>query len=124
MIKPHFYIFYKFYPQKITNFMKVNIESLHFKADDGLVLFINEKIEKLKEHNNQIISSDVILRLGKRPENKIVEIKLNCDGCNFYAKKTSETFEKTTDMVIEALRRQLRKYKTKTIVKKRKIKGV
>ena len=99
--------------------MNLNIESVHFKADKKLILLINEKIDKLKEHH-QIINTDVILKIGTKPENKIVEIKLSCDGCSFYAKKNSETFEQSMDMVTEALRRQLRKKKTRLLDKKRK----
>ena len=109
---------------KIKSFdMKVNIESPHFKVDNKLVLLINEKINKLIEHHSQLIlNGDVILRIGDYPENKIVEIKLNCEGCNFIAKKNSETFEQSLDMVVEALRRQLRKKKTKTITRYRNVK--
>lgn len=94
--------------------MKLNVQSIHFKADTKLLELIDEKVNKLKEHHNEIINSDVILKLdSKQPSNKVVEIKLHCNGCNFYAKKISSSFEKATDMVVEALRRQLRKHKTK-----------
>ena len=102
--------------------MKLNIESPHFKVDNKLTLLINDKIAKLIEHHSQILNGDVTLKLGVYPENKIVEIKLNCEGCNFIAKKNSETFEQSLDMVVEALRRQLRKKKTKTITRYRNTK--
>ena len=101
--------------------MLTNIESIHFKVGSKLTVLINEKINKLKEHN-QILNSDVILTLGNKPDNKIVEIKLNCEGCSFVSKKQSKTFEQSLDMVIEALRRQLRKQKTKTILRYRNTK--
>lgn len=93
-------------------FMKLNVESIHFKADRVLLSFIDDKINKLKEHHEEIINGDVILKLDSK-HNKVVEIKLHCNGCYFYAKKISDTFEKSTDQVVEALRRQLRKHRTK-----------
>lgn len=92
--------------------MKLNVESVHFKADTKLLDFITEKVSKLKEHHDEIINGDVILKLDSK-HNKVVELKLYCNGCDFYAKKISGTFEKSTDMATEALRRQLRKHKTK-----------
>lgn len=104
--------------------MKVNVESVRFKIDSGLETLINEKIQKLTEHHNNILNGDVILKLGTKPENKIVEIKLHCEGCSFISKKQSETFEHALDMTIEALRRQLRKRKTKTVLRYRNKKEV
>ena len=98
--------------------MKINIESIHFKIDKKLELLINEKINKLTEHHT-ILNSDVILKIGTKPQNKIIEVKLNCQGCNFHSEKNSETFEHSITMVTEALRRQLQKHKTKTILKNR-----
>ena len=99
--------------------MKVNIESVHFRTGKKLVLFINERIEKLVEHHQKILNIDVVLELGNKPDNKIVEIKLNYEGRLLYAKKQSDTFEKSVDLAVEALRRQLRKKKTITRRKKR-----
>jgi len=47
------------------------------------------------------------------PENKVAEIRLFIPGNDLYAKKQSKTFEESTDSVVEALRRQLSKYKDK-----------
>ncbi|MEM8969822.1 MAG: HPF/RaiA family ribosome-associated protein, partial [Bacteroidota bacterium] len=43
----------------------------------------------------------------------IVEIKLNIPGNQLFAKEQSESFEAATDQAVDALRRQLRKYKEK-----------
>jgi putative sigma-54 modulation protein len=95
--------------------MKVNINSVHFKADKKLLDFINEKVEKLTSMYNGVIGSDVILKLenSDTPENKVAEIRLFIKGNDLYAKKQSKTFEEAADTAIEALRRQLTKYKDK-----------
>ena len=58
--------------------MKVNINSVHFKADKKLLDFINEKVEKLTSMYNGVIGSDVILKVenSDTPENKVAEIRL------------------------------------------------
>jgi putative sigma-54 modulation protein len=95
--------------------MKVTINSVHFKADKKLLDFVNEKVEKLANMYNGVIGSDVTLKLEntETPENKVAEIRLFIPGNDLYAKKQSKTFEESTDSVVEALRRQLSKYKDK-----------
>jgi putative sigma-54 modulation protein len=95
--------------------MKVNINSVHFKADKKLLDFVNERVEKLSSMYNGVIGSDVILKLENTdtPDNKVAEIRLFIKGNDLYAKKQSKTFEEATDTAVEALRRQLTKYKDK-----------
>ncbi len=95
--------------------MNVNINSVHFKADQKLLDFISERVDKLSGIYNGVIGSDVILKLEntESPENKIAEIRLFIKGNDLYAKKQSKTFEEATDSAIEALKRQLTKYKDK-----------
>lgn len=95
--------------------MRVNINSVHFKADRKLETFIQQKIDKLTSHYDEIIGGDVNLKLDNNgePENKIAEIKLLLKGNDLYAKKQSKSFEEATDTAVEALRKQLRKHKEK-----------
>jgi len=99
--------------------MRVNINSVHFKADRKLVTFINEKMEKLTQFYDGIIGSEVSLKLDNNngSENKISEIRLVIPGQDLYARKQAKTFEESTDSAIEALRTQLIKYKEKKMKK-------
>jgi putative sigma-54 modulation protein len=95
--------------------MQVKIQSVHFIADNKLEMFIEDKISKLNNHYDQIIGSDVILRLEKSAtrENKIAEIKLKIPGNDLFAKKQSKTFEEATDLAVDALKRQISKRKVR-----------
>ncbi len=95
--------------------MQIDIRSIHFKADRKLEAFIKEKIEKLSQFYDGVIASEVALKLDNNDsqDNKVTEIKLNVRGNDLYAKKQSKTFEESTDNAVEALRRQLIKYKEK-----------
>ena len=95
--------------------MKITINSVHFKADKRLVDFINEKVEKLTTVYNGVIGSEVILKVEntESPDNKIAEIRLFIKGNDLYAKKQTKTFEESVDSAVEALKRQLSKYKDK-----------
>lgn len=95
--------------------MKVKIQSVHFDADQKLESFIHNKLEKLISRNQNIVVADVTLRLDKAEsvDNKIAEIRLEVPGNNLFAKKQSKSFEEAADTAVEALNRQLVRYKEK-----------
>ena len=95
--------------------MKVKVNAIHFAADQKLEDFIQKKVDKLVAYNDSIIEGEVFLRLDKTDsdDNKVTEMKLRVPGKELFAKKQSKSFEQATDEVVEALRRQLKKYKEK-----------
>ncbi len=95
--------------------MKININSVHFKTDTKLDLFITDKLQKLANVHNDLIGSEVTLKLanGVIPDNKVIEIRLVVKGSDLFAKKQSKSFEEATDMAIDALKKQLNKHKEK-----------
>ncbi|MEE4255820.1 MAG: ribosome-associated translation inhibitor RaiA [Bacteroidales bacterium] len=95
--------------------MKVNINSVHFKVDKKLVQFIEQKVDKLSQYYDDIISSDVSLKVSNKSdrENKIAEIRVNIKGSDLFAKKQCDTFEEATDQAVDALKRQITKHKAK-----------
>ena len=95
--------------------MKIKVQSIHFNADKKLLQFVEEKVDKLFLFYDQIIDSEVFLRLDKSEtaENKIAEIKISTPGKTLFAKEQCKTFEEATDIAVEALRRQITKHKEK-----------
>jgi putative sigma-54 modulation protein len=95
--------------------MKLKVQSIHFDADQKLLAFVEEKIEKLTHFYEDIIDGEVFLRLDKssEKENKIAEIKLNTPGKTMFASEQCRSFEEATDNAVDALRRQITKYKEK-----------
>ena len=95
--------------------MKVNINSVHFKADKKLITFIENKVDKLSNYYDGIIGSDVSLKVSNQNdrENKITEIPLIIKGYDMFASKQSNSFEESTDLAVDALKKQLTKHKEK-----------
>ncbi|UCG27477.1 MAG: ribosome-associated translation inhibitor RaiA [Bacteroidales bacterium] len=95
--------------------MNIQIHSVRFDADAKLLEFINTKIKKLLQYNDDLIGAEVFLRLDKSQdtENKIAEIKLDIPRNPLFAKKQSKTFEEATDTAIDALKKQITKRKGK-----------
>lgn len=95
--------------------MQINVHSIQFKADVKLVNFIEARLQKLEQFHDKLIDANVYLKVEKNNErgNKIAEIKLNMPGKEVFAKRQAASFEKATDDVVEALRRQIKKTKEK-----------
>jgi len=95
--------------------MKLQIHSIHFDADSGLLDFVQKRVDKLETFFDRIISGEVYLRLEKNEakENKIVEIKLFLPGDSIFAKEQDASFEAAADEAVESLKRQIKKYKEK-----------
>lgn len=99
--------------------MTTRVHSVHFTADIKLVNFVNKKVEKLKVFFDHIVSSEVFLRLDKSNEkgNKIAEVRVFLPGKELFAKKQATTFEEASDLAVEALRIQVKRYKGKVVYK-------
>ncbi len=95
--------------------MTVQIQSVHFDADQKLLDFVEERIDKLTHFYDGIISSDVTLRIdnSSNADNKIAEIKVHIAGNDLFAKKQCKSFEEAVDTSIEALKAQVKKHKEK-----------
>ena len=96
--------------------MEVKINSVHFNADERLVEFVNKKVSKLDTFFDGIIKVEVTLKVAK-PEaanNKVAELKLSIPATDYlFAKKQANSFEEGIDLAIEAIKKQLGKYKEK-----------
>ena len=95
--------------------MEIRIQAIKFTATEKLEAYIDKKLQKLTKANEDIVFIDVFLKVTKpeAADNKEVEIKIQTKSGDFYASKTSDTFEESTDLVIDALEKQLAKHKEK-----------
>lgn len=97
--------------------MDVKVNSVNFTADQKLINFVNDKVNKLQLFFDNIVSAEVFLRVDKdqEKENKLAEIKILLPGKELFAKKQCRTFEEAADLAAEALRRQVKKHKGKLV---------
>jgi len=99
--------------------MKVNVQSIHFRADAKLVEFIEKKLMRLNRYldKNRIVEAEVSLKLqdtGSQINDKIIEIKLQVPGGWMIDKKTGRTFEAAVTASAETLKRQLLRHKDRS----------
>jgi len=95
--------------------MEIRTQAVNFDADNKLIEFIDKKLGKLDTFYDNIVSTDVSLKLEKtgQVQDKVAEIKLKVPGSTLVAKETSKSFEESIDLGASSLRRQLIKYKDK-----------
>ncbi len=92
--------------------MKLQMHSLKFNADQKLLDYVQKKVNKLDNHYDRVVDAEVTLRINNEGnKNKTVEIKLNVPGNQVFSREQSTTFEKATDQAVDALIRQLDKFK-------------
>ncbi|MGN6534054.1 MAG: HPF/RaiA family ribosome-associated protein [Ginsengibacter sp.] len=93
--------------------MKINLQTLKFKAKQELIDFVNEKVGKLSRFDDKIISADVTLSLEGAAvvENKICDIRLIVPGNDDFVKKNAESFEEAIQNCVDALQKILQRKK-------------
>ena len=95
--------------------MEIFIRSIHFDATEKLQAFINKKVEKLEKSYDEIQKVEVQLKVEKPASalNKTTSINIVVPGTTLFVEKTSDTFEESVDMCLDAVKVQLAKYKEK-----------
>lgn len=95
--------------------MEVRIQSIHFDASEQLQSFIQKKTAKLEKYYDDIKKVEVSLKVVKpeTAENKEAGVKVLVPNGELYASKICDTFEEAIDVCVEALEKQLVKYKEK-----------
>ena len=95
--------------------MNVQIQSVKFDADKKLIEFVENKMSKLERFADCATGAEVILKLDKDFEkgNKVATITLHMPGEDLVACHQSKAFEEAVDEAIDALKRQLDKFKAK-----------
>ena len=95
--------------------MNANIHSVGFTADTKLEEYIIKKLDKLDVVYDKIIHADVYLKLDSHDhvKDKKVEIKINIPGATLFSEEISKSFEESTDLALESIKRQVSKRKEK-----------
>lgn len=97
--------------------MDVIIQSLGFKAGEGLEGYIREKLNKLTP-DDHIVRANVTLYVGaeKNIRDTFCEIRLEVPGNDLFVKESAkDDFEQAVDSTVNKLQNMLRKSKEKQV---------
>ena len=95
--------------------MTVNIDQDHVTISPALANHIEEKVNELANYLKEIIQADVILKEDKNDheEDRIVEIRLKVPNTVLFASGKGKNFKSATSDSMQALVRQIKKWKEK-----------
>jgi putative sigma-54 modulation protein len=96
--------------------MNINIQTVHFDADEKLLDFVAKKIQKLETFHDRITKVDVFLKLDNLVhaiKDKVVEINIHIPRQNCFVKSSSKSFEESFEQAFDAVTNQLKKKKEK-----------
>lgn len=96
--------------------MDVQIQTVHFDADQKLISHINKKVEKLKTFSDNITNVEIFLKLeniSQKVKDKIAEIKVSIPKASLFAKHESKSFEESFDLALDSMVAQIKKNKEK-----------
>ena len=96
--------------------MNINIQTVHFDADEKLLELVEKKVQKLSTFHDRITKVDVFLKLDNLVhaiKDKVVEINIHIPKQDCFVKATSKSFEESFEQAIESVTNQLKKKKEK-----------
>ncbi|MGY8915822.1 MAG: HPF/RaiA family ribosome-associated protein [Flavobacteriales bacterium] len=91
--------------------MTINVQYVKMPTSEATTEFLTNKLNKLGDRYNWVISAQVYFKLENDPseKGKICEIELSAPGPRIFAKSNEEHFEKAAVATLNDLERQLKK---------------
>ena len=96
--------------------MNVNIQTVHFEADNKLVDYVNKKLLRLDTFHDRIVKVEVYLKLDNvvhTIKDKIAEIKVHVPRQDYFVKCSSKSFEESFDKAMGSLINLIKRKKDK-----------
>jgi putative sigma-54 modulation protein len=101
--------------------MEIHFTARKFKARDEVKTYASDAVMRLDKYYDGIVRADIILSFERTTQSvKTAEINLHVHGATLSATETSEEFNKSIELALVKLERQLAKYKTKLRMKNKK----
>ncbi|MCK6621866.1 MAG: ribosome-associated translation inhibitor RaiA [Calditrichaceae bacterium] len=97
--------------------MNLIITARHFKLQDDLRGYIEEKSQRLNRFYEGIVDMEVIL--GWEKQARYVELIINVNNGHIVLKEVSEDLRKSFDLILDKAERQLKKHKQKMRTKEK-----
>lgn len=107
--------------------MEIKVNGKNVEVSDDLLLYAKSKINKLVKYSNKLLAATISLsEQSSRKSSKThrAEVVLHTKGRVLNAKEESESFFISIDAIVDKLKRQLKKEKTKRLSKHREQPGV
>lgn len=96
--------------------MNLLITAHHFQLTPAIRLYVEEKVERLTRHFDQVLEIDVILAVEENADKdrrQRAEMNMRVKGDTLHAESDAQDIYAALDAVVEKMDRQLARYKDK-----------
>lgn len=102
--------------------MPVRVQGKHIAVTDALRAHAEQKLAKLPRYFDRVQDAQVVLSVARDStlgRAQVVEVTVWCDGLVLRAEETSEDMYTSIDRAVDKLERQVRKYRSRIVEKRR-----
>ncbi|MDR7544070.1 MAG: ribosome-associated translation inhibitor RaiA, partial [Armatimonadota bacterium] len=108
--------------QRGLNEIPIRVQGKNLQVTDALRTYVSEKLSKLPRYFDQVQDAQVVLSVARdrnRGRAQVVEMTVWCDGVVLRAEEASDDMYASIDLAAEKLERQIEKYRSRMIEKRR-----
>lgn len=101
--------------------VKVSVTFRHTQPTDALKQYAEEKVHKIGKYFYRPLDAHVVLSVDSR-ERQVAEVTLLARQLTIHGKEETTDLYSAIDLVMDKVEQQVRKHKTKTRLRRRRIK--
>ena len=102
--------------------VKVSVTFRHTQPTEALKRYVEEKIHKIGKYFYRPLEAHVVLSVDSR-DRQLAEVTLLTRGITIHGREETTDLYSAIDLVTDKLQQQVRKYKTKNRIRRRKVKS-
>jgi putative sigma-54 modulation protein len=102
--------------------IKVSVTFRHTEPTDALKHYAEDKLHKLGKYFDRPLEAHVVLAVESR-ERQVAEVTVQARGMTIHGREETEDLYSAIDLLMDKVEQQIRKYKTKTRLKRRRVKS-
>jgi putative sigma-54 modulation protein len=101
--------------------VKVSVTFRHTRPTEALKHYAEEKLHKIGKYFDRPLEAHVVLSVDSR-ERQTAEVTIQARGMTIHGREETEDLYSAIDLLTDKVEQQIRKYKTKTRLKRRRVK--
>lgn len=102
--------------------VKVSVTFRHIQPTDALKRYAEEKVHKIGKYFYRPLDAHVVLSVDSR-DRQVAEVTMQTRRLTIHGREETTDLYSAIDLVMDKVEQQVRKYKTKTRLRRRKVKG-
>jgi len=102
--------------------VKVSVTFRHTQPTDALKRYAEEKVHKIGKYFYRPLQAHVVLAVDSK-DRQLAEVTLQARRLTLHGKEETSDLYSAIDLVMDKIEQQIRKYKTKIRLRRRKVKS-